>query len=91
MGLSLTDFNVPDMKCPACGTVQDGALATHPGSAAPVDGDVCICFDCSNVCIYTLVNGTLALRDANEAELNEILRDPHVQKCIAAVRIARET
>lgn len=90
MGLNLKDFDVEPLRCPACGKEQDGALATTAHSDAPSEGSVGICMDCGDIAVYTVVNGKLALRGPSEDELLDMLRDPHIQKCIAAVRIVRE-
>jgi hypothetical protein len=88
--VSLKDFDVEPLTCPACGVEQNGALATELDSPAPAQGDAAICLDCGSIAVYILANGKLSLRDPSDAELQNFLRDPDIQRCIAAVRVIRE-
>lgn len=74
--------------CPACGAGQDGALNTE-NDRGPQDGDPGICAECRTINVYvgTPVN---SLRPPTRSELDEFLADPHVQRCIAAMRVVHE-
>lgn len=77
--------------CPGCGLKLDGQVPTNCAAArGPQAGAVSLCIHCSTLGVFTSVAGRLALRQATDAELDAMLRDPDVQRAIAAVRALRE-
>jgi len=69
---------------------MDGHLATRPGQSPPDDGSVAICAECSQISIFVMIMGHLALREPTRAELDDVLRDEHVQEIITGMRMLRE-
>lgn len=77
--------------CPGCGLNLDGQVpASSEGAQRPTAGAVSLCLHCSTLAVFVTVSGRLGLRRATDAELDAMLRDPDVQRAIAAVRALRE-
>lgn len=69
-----------DMTCVLCGARNDAA--TGPERAdVPDIGDVCLCFSCGGISIFTL-KGT---RVPTATELIDILKDPVITEAVEVI------
>lgn len=81
-------MNIPvtiteNAKCPECEAPNDAATEVHGSDASPQEGDICICFTCGLLAIYTVNDNELTVRRATNEELEELQKIPTMAAAFA--------
>lgn len=78
----------PGARCPLCLGDADLATGTLPNKKTrPTDGDVCICFQCEGVSIWT--DGATRLRAPGPIESMALHASPRLQRYRAVLRAVK--
>ena len=77
--------------CPHCGTMNDANTAPFEGGdPAPSTGDISICFYCSFVGLFSVVDGVFSVRHMTPDEKKEHEADEQWPKVARAQSLIRE-
>lgn len=74
----------PKTKCPSCGSPNDRSTAMTPSTTRPPKpGDVCFCFKCGSLALYT---EDLSLRSPSMVETAALMQHPEIVRGLDAWR-----
>lgn len=69
--------HLPPTSCPYCGAVIDCTVSADERPLVPKDGDVSLCFQCVQPCIYVISGQGVSVRKPTPEERAEIIAQNH--------------
>ncbi len=91
MSVPLTEHHIlkqPQLRCPGCAAVLDGATTAGAGQRLPEQGDISFCIYCGSVNEYQIAeSGKYSLRAMSEEEVGKLSKSSDLLKVLEQFRL----